>query len=187
MLVETSQMQRLIIVLGHPTYGLTVVLFSLLLSSGAGSLCSGRISASPSSARAILIALLVALVVVGVGTPWAVRLFEGSPTIVRIAVAALVLMPPGFLMGMGFPIGMAAAVRRSPALVPWLWGVNGAMSVVASVAGVCLALASSISTAFYAGCAAYLLALFAYQRAAASTVPRAAELPASSPRPVVES
>ena len=34
MLVETSQMQRLIVVLGHPTYGLTVVLFSLLLSSG---------------------------------------------------------------------------------------------------------------------------------------------------------
>ncbi|MBA3296841.1 MAG: hypothetical protein H0U19_07885, partial [Acidobacteria bacterium] len=37
MLVETSQMQRLIIALGHPTYGLSVVLFAILLSSGAGS------------------------------------------------------------------------------------------------------------------------------------------------------
>ena len=34
MLIETSQMQRLIITLGHPTYGLSVVLFALLLSSG---------------------------------------------------------------------------------------------------------------------------------------------------------
>ena len=37
MLIETSQMQRLIIALGHPTYGLSVVLFALLLSSGLGS------------------------------------------------------------------------------------------------------------------------------------------------------
>src|SRR6185369_7289243 len=37
MLIETSQMQRLIIALGHPTYALSVVLFALLLSSGAGS------------------------------------------------------------------------------------------------------------------------------------------------------
>jgi hypothetical protein len=35
MLVEISQMQRLIIVLGHPTYGLSVVLFAMLASSGA--------------------------------------------------------------------------------------------------------------------------------------------------------
>ena len=37
MLIETSQMQRLIVFLGHPTYGLSVVLFALLLSSGIGS------------------------------------------------------------------------------------------------------------------------------------------------------
>ena len=34
MLIETSQMQRLIIALGHPTYGLSVVLFALLYPSG---------------------------------------------------------------------------------------------------------------------------------------------------------
>ena len=37
MLIEVSQMQRLTIFLGHPTYGLSVVLFSLLLSGGLGS------------------------------------------------------------------------------------------------------------------------------------------------------
>src|SRR5438094_3826489 len=37
MLVEVSQMERLIVFLGHPTYGLSVVLFALLLSSGIGS------------------------------------------------------------------------------------------------------------------------------------------------------
>ena len=42
MLVEISQVQRLAIFLGHPVYSLSVVLFSLLLSSGAGSVSTGR-------------------------------------------------------------------------------------------------------------------------------------------------
>ena len=44
MLIETSQMQRLIIALGHPTYALSVVLFGLLLSSGAGSYLTSRVT-----------------------------------------------------------------------------------------------------------------------------------------------
>lgn len=45
MFVEVSQMQRLVVFLGHPTYGLSVVLFSLLLSGGLGSLTTHRLSA----------------------------------------------------------------------------------------------------------------------------------------------
>ena len=44
MLIETSQMQRLILALGHPTYGLSVVLFALLLSSGIGSYLTAGVS-----------------------------------------------------------------------------------------------------------------------------------------------
>ena len=44
MLIETSQMQRLIIALGHPTYGLSVVLFALLLSSGIGSFLTSGVT-----------------------------------------------------------------------------------------------------------------------------------------------
>ena len=44
MLVEISQLQRLTIFLGHPAYSLSVVLFSLLVSSGAGSLSTGRVA-----------------------------------------------------------------------------------------------------------------------------------------------
>lgn len=36
MLVEIAQMQRLIVLLGHPTFSLSVVLFGLLISGGAG-------------------------------------------------------------------------------------------------------------------------------------------------------
>src|SRR5439155_2092610 len=42
MMVEIGQLERLIVFLGHPIYGLTVVLFVLLLSSSFGSLVSHR-------------------------------------------------------------------------------------------------------------------------------------------------
>src|SRR5207245_7476531 len=41
-LVEIAFIQRFVLFLGHPTYALTVVIFLLLLSSGAGSLASRK-------------------------------------------------------------------------------------------------------------------------------------------------
>ncbi|HMF58744.1 MAG TPA: hypothetical protein VK595_00150, partial [Vicinamibacterales bacterium] len=69
------------------------------------------------------------------------------------------------MMGMAFPLGMKLAAHRAAALTPWLWGVNGAASVLASVLSVCIALGWSISAAFYAGCVAYLVAVAAFARA----------------------
>lgn len=169
MLVEISQMQRLIVVLGHPTYGLTVVLFSVLLSSGLGSYLTGRldISAGRQGAWPTLALLLGVLVAFGASTPWVAGATEGATTPVRIAVAVALLFPPGMLMGTAFPLGMRLAATRAPALGPWLWGVNGATSVLASVLAMVIALSSSISTAFWAGVLCYAAAFAAYARASA--------------------
>jgi hypothetical protein len=163
MLIETSQMQRLIIVLGHPAYGLSVVLFALLLSSGAGSFTTDSL-VGPRVAgrgRAALVALVAVLVAFGVLTPVAASAFEASTTPVRIAVSAVILFVPGFLMGMAFPLGMKLIGPRST-LTPWLWGVNGAMSVCASVVAVGIALSWSISAAFWTGTACYAAAAIAF-------------------------
>ena len=135
MLVEISQMQRLIIFLGHPTYGLSVVLFSLLLSSGLGSYSLGRICNAGLGDKALvrLILLLTVLTLLGVLTPPLIRQFRESTTLVRILVATGILSPLGLFMGMAFPLGMRSASERSASLTPWLWGINGAASVLASV------------------------------------------------------
>ena len=168
MLVETSQMQRLIIVLGHPTYALSVVLFSLLLSSGIGSYLTRHVtpSAAGRAGRTRLAALVVVLIAFGAITPTVVHTFEGSTTAVRIVAAVVLLFPAGLLMGMAFPLGMKLATDRAESLAAWLWGINGAFSVCASVLAVVIALWWSISAAFWAGCAAYLIALVAFARAA---------------------
>lgn len=72
-------------------------------------------------------------------------------------------------MGMAFPLGMKLAVVRSPeGLMPWLWGVNGAASVLAGVLAVAIALTWAISTAFWAGIVAYAIALSAFAIASRS-------------------
>ena len=159
MLVEISQVQRLTIFLGHPVYSLSVVLFSLLVASGAGSLSTGRAAERPHTGRLRITMLLAVLVIFGAVTPAAVRSFAAASTPVRIAVSVAILAPLGFFMGMAFPIGLARAMRDRPALAPWLWGINGAASVCASVLAVVIALGAGISAAFWAGVVCYAVAL----------------------------
>lgn len=160
LLVEVSQMQRLVVFLGHPTYALSVVLFSLLLSSGIGSFLTEYLVTSGRrwSFLAPLIALLLALVVFGAVTPAAIHHFAGSTTPVRIAVAVGILTPLGLLMGMPFPIGMRVAAEHEGTPTALLWGANGATSVCASVLAVAIGLNFGISRAFWAGLVVYAVA-----------------------------
>ena len=167
MLVEISQLQRLTIFLGHPAYSLSVVLFSLLVSSGLGSLATGRIADSQAgrATRRRLLLTLVVLVIFGIATPAVTHRFEGADTPVRILIAVGILLPVGFCLGMAFPLGMRLALQRSPAIAPWLWGINGATSVCASVLGIVIAIGAGISAAFWAGTLCYAVASLATGRA----------------------
>jgi len=176
-LVEISQMQRLIILLGHPTYSLSVVLFALLVSSGIGSFLTRGVDgvAMAGSIQRRMVVMLAILVVIGLVTPWAVRTYVASSTVVRVLVALMLLMPAGFFMGMCFPMGMkVASLRRGrEGLTAWLWGINGAMSVIASVLSVVIAMSFGIPASWWTGVACYAVALWAIRRA---TVAEAAEV-----------
>ena len=93
------------------------------------------------------------LVVFGIATPAITHRFEGADTPVRILIAVGILLPVGFCLGMAFPLGMRLALQRSPSIAPWLWGVNGATSVCASVLAVVIAIGAGISAAFWVGTA----------------------------------
>ena len=160
-LIEISQLQRLVVFLGHPTYGLSVVLFSMLVSSGLGSYTTNAIGpASPTawSVRRLLL-LVASLVAYAILSPCVLAFFRGEPTVVRIVVAGGILFPIGFFMGMAFPVGMKFAETRMDSLTAWFWGINGAASVLASVLTLVLSLGFGISVAFWAGVICYLGAL----------------------------
>jgi hypothetical protein len=160
LLIEISQLQRLSIFLGHPTYALTVVLFSVLLSSGIGSMVSEQIirTSKPLTLILPLVVLMAGVVAFGILTPQIIDSMRGETTTTRIMVSVALLMPIGFLMGMPFAIGMRAASRKENAPTAFFWGINGATSVCASVLGMVIALLWGISMSYWAGAAAYLLA-----------------------------
>ncbi len=163
-MIELSQMQRLMIFLGHPSYALSVVLFVLLLSSGAGSFVTERLLRNGGENEAFIVPLLPLLFVLcmfGPLTPHVLANFASSTTPMRIFVAGAILAPLGFFMGMPFPIGMRYASSKSPALTPWLWGVNGATSVCGSVLSAIIAVGAGISAAYWSGVFCYFVALAA--------------------------
>lgn len=161
MLIEISLIQRLTVFLGHPTYSFVIVLAALLLSSGAGSLVSGWWC--PEENRRKLITVLAG--VVGLGLVIVLVAYDlfidlmwlDKPQRFFIAVATIV--PPGFLMGMCFPMGMQIVQRFHSHLVPWGWGVNGAASVFASALSLVLALNIGLKATLFTGVVCYMIGL----------------------------
>lgn len=149
--VEIPLLQRFILFLGHPAYAMATVLFALLLFSGLGSLMSGRV---PLWLVLILLPALVGGYAVGLS-----HLFEATLAIPlggRLVVAVMALAPPGLLMGMPFPKGLMLLERTAPAIIPWAWGVNGAVSVVASILAALLALSFGFFAVLIVGAACYI-------------------------------
>jgi hypothetical protein len=156
MLIEISQMQRLMIFLGHPVYGLAVVLFTILLASGAGSATVGAASPLPSAVIARVVALLTTLAVAGLLTPLFATWARSEATDMRILLSVLLLAPPAFCMGMMFPLGLSVW-RRHSELLPFFWSANGIMSMLGSVLGMALSIEFGIAGTYSLGVGFYVV------------------------------
>ncbi len=159
-LIQVALVQKFVLFLGHPTYALTVIIFSMLLSSGIGSWFSRRVVAG-SDARlervlagvAAVVALLALTVsgVLGAGV--------GLPLALKFAISVLLIAPAGFLMGMPFPTGLARLEARHSESVRWAWSLNAAASVLGSVSAIVLAIYLGLREAMLIGAAMYVGAL----------------------------
>ena len=160
MLVEVSLLQRFVLLLGHPVYSLTVTLFSLLLGTGAGSLLSQRITDAQLQRRIQLVLfgiVLVALLGI-VALPPIIAASISASHIARIALAVALITPAGVLMGMPLPAGVRLLAANHAELVPWAWGMNGALSVIGATLAVFIAMNWGFSVTLLTGAAAYLTA-----------------------------
>ncbi len=163
MLVEVGLIQRLTIFLGSPTYGLTVVLFALLLSSGAGSyFTQWRIDAGASPAKLARIGLLMSGLLSLVACFVTLTFASMFPTIglmERVALSILVVATPGFFMGWCFPLGMTMFAGENVEAGAWFWGVNGATSVLGSIIAAIISIQLGITYTLATGGVVYLLAI----------------------------
>lgn len=156
--VELVLIQRFNLFFGYPVYSLSVVLFTMLLASGAGSFWAGRFESRRLLPRAL--ALLCALLAVyALVLPRALGAAAGASVLLRIALAVCLIAPVGLLMGMPFPTGLKRAGREAKSLVAWAWAVNGAASVFGSTLTTLIAMTYGFTYGLLAGALAYAAAL----------------------------
>ena len=142
MLIEVSVLQRFVLLLGHPVYSLTVTLFSLLLGTGLGAAWSRRFDAASlrrTCAIGIVTVAAIALVFIAVATPivnWAIPFTRNM----RMLVAVAMLLPIGVALGIPMPTGMRMLTARSPHMLAWAWGINGALSVLGATLAIFIAM-----------------------------------------------
>jgi len=72
--------------------------------------------------------------------PWLFQHAMGLPDAVRILIAAALIAPLAFFMGMPFPLGLTRVEAADARLIPWAWGINGCASVTAAVLATLLAI-----------------------------------------------
>lgn len=158
MFVEISLIQRMSLFLGHPIYGLAIVLFGLILATGLGSLISEQLMRpSPPALMGwpLALAAYVATLPAWLGT--VLDATETGSLLVRAAVCLLTIVPAGVLMGLMFPAGMRLCGRLDQRMTPWLWAVNGAAGVLASGVAVLVSIETSLNHALWVGAAGYAL------------------------------
>jgi spermidine synthase len=170
-LVEIAFIQRFVLFLGHPTYALTVVIFLLMISSGAGSLFSRRWLPRSQMGWIPLLLVLAILTLYVFFLPGRLAGWVGLDFGYRLLVSAILLVPLGFLMGMPFPIGLRALAAfpapefptetgQAENAVEWAWAMNAAASVLGSVSAMVIAIQFGLTVTLACGAFAYVLALF---------------------------
>ncbi len=159
MLWESLLVAHFVLLLGHPSTAVSVVLASLLAGMGLGSAVSehveparlqrhGWIVAAGLATSAALLPLLFELAL-----PW--------PLALRIALSAALLVPGGAVLGLWFPLGM---VHLGDTRKAWHWAVNGFFGVLAAVLSLAFSMAWGFKTVGLVAAACYGIAWLALRQ-----------------------
>jgi len=164
-LIQVALIQRFVLLLGHPTYALSVIIFSMLVASGLGSFFSKRListgDASNDDARLMqaLAGIAVLVVMLAFATRPLVTAAAGWPLPLKAVLSALAITPAAFLMGIPFPCGLRRLEQRHPPSVRWAWSLNAAASVLGSVGAIVLAIYAGLRATLLSGGLLYICAL----------------------------
>lgn len=158
MVVEIALLQRFTLFLGHPSYSLLVILFSVLLATSAGAYLSSRFPVARLG-RVMLIsgaALAAFAMFAGFVLPGILHMLIAQSLPVRIVLTVLLVLPCGVLMGVMVPSIVRVLSAANSPLVPWGWGVNGATSVIGTVIATVVAIYGGFTLTFILGALGYL-------------------------------
>lgn len=160
MFLEMALIPKYTLLLSHPVYSAAVVLSTILVFAGFGSLSVRRIQTTASWflwIPASIISFWVLFHAIAGD-----RLFEMAMNWSfggRIVLSISILSFLSFFLGWPFPSGLRVMARKFPGLVPWAWGINGCASVIGAVLGKCLVVSMGFRLLMFVACILYFLAV----------------------------
>jgi hypothetical protein len=158
MFVEIILIQRFVLYLGHPVFALTSVISTMLIASGAGSLLSDRLRATPRLTARLALAVAGLMAAYALLLPPLIQGTLPDPPACRILISLLVIGLPAFVMGMLFPLGVRHLSLRDSSQIPWAWGINGCLSVVSTSVATLIAVEAGFRAVMGVAIGSYLLA-----------------------------
>ena len=162
MFVEVSLIQKTFLVLENPSYTVAVILTSLLISSGFGSMICSKYPRLKSYYSPLILSVMVLLY--STIYPLLLDLLSMYLLKTRMIMLAVSILPLGFFMGIPFPAGIKLLGRKGKGLIPWAWAINACMSVLAPILTIMLALLTGFTAVLWIGAAAYFLAFMALRK-----------------------
>jgi len=160
MFLEMAFLSKYALILSHPVYSASVVLATVLIFAGIGSLSVRYIQKlSYGFLWAPVVIILCWIIFHWFGGESIVSTALKWPFVKRLAFSVLWLSVPAFFMGWAFPAGLARVLENHPGFVPWAWGINGCASVLGAVLGKCIAVEMGFRFLMFSAWVLYIIAV----------------------------
>ncbi len=156
MSIQIPLLQRFSVFLGHPIYTYSVILFTMILFAGFGSLLSDRLERLTRWSIGVPLAIAALTLILSVSLQPLLDAVIGLPLAGRVLIVMVTTAPLSLLLGFCFPIGMRLVGELSPEATAWMWGVNGASGVLASIVAVAISMWTGIHSNFAIAAVCYL-------------------------------
>ena len=160
MILEVSLFQKLVLYLGSPTISLSILLGSLLVGMGIGSFYGKNIFADDIRKRLSVICLSIVSfgIILFILYPFILNKLLVYSQVLRSIVSFFMMIPFGFLLGIPFPTAIQLLKQKQlERYIPWMYGINGTMSVLGSVIAVILSMILGFTLSFFTGLSLYLI------------------------------
>ena len=148
--------------LGSPAISISIIIFSLLVSSGVGSLLTARLFRPFGKHMIPTFALFLAALLTIYGFTLFFILdrlmFLGFPW--RVLFAFMLISLAGFFMGAFFPEGVRRLGEKNKAMIGWAWGANSFATVLGSIMAVIVSINWNFTVVLVLAALSYLAAAF---------------------------
>lgn len=159
MLVEIPIIQKMILYFGNPSMAFSIMLFSILVSSGIGSLLSGNKIMKKATNESYEYLLFTSIIIVATQfiLNKVIIMTNDFDSLLKVVIAIITVIPMGLFMGMPFPIGLRKlkVESKNDQIVPLMIGINGIFSVFGSVLAVMMSMKFGFNITIIAGAMVY--------------------------------